>query len=155
MKKLISALFLLPVVASAAPAPYSASYTCDGRVLAPGDQGQRGTIVISTSTDGKYVNGPWALSVSWDGADKPIVAPGVVCGVSLGEACEVSQGIRHSEETLEVTQACGIGAFDTRGLPHHVADVRFVISGDHGKVYCAAHDAGVYSNIELTNCRSR
>ncbi|MGZ3652963.1 MAG: hypothetical protein ACXVB9_01610 [Bdellovibrionota bacterium] len=153
----ISAIALLSILASgqafASVPPQTVSVTCDGQELALGKTGRTGQVVVAASTKGVYINAPWTINVSWKGSDV-LVAPGSVCGAEITAdiACtEYASGAL--EGVFTIFQACGIGAFDTRGLPHHVSDVRLSLWAGHGRFSCAAHDAGKYAQIELSNCR--
>jgi hypothetical protein len=131
--------------------------TCDAHELAPGNTARNGQVTLALSTDGKFINSAWALNVIWKGVDDALVQPGSVCGVAITQSCfEKTRGWNNG--VFSITQACGIGGFDTRGLPHHEADVNIALALNnegvaHGRFYCAAHNVGNYANIELTNCK--
>jgi hypothetical protein len=151
MKNLILALVLFPSLSFAgAPAPLDATWRCDGKELAIGDTGRTGTVDIHVTQDGKYVNSPWKLDVKFAG--EQLAADGIVCGVRMNADCDNADG-KLLANGLTVFQRCGLGAFDTRGLPHMEGDAVLALSDGHGRVACAAHDAGKYAQVELSNCR--
>lgn len=154
MKVLLATLVLLSTAAHAEP--QNISLTCDAHELAPGKAARNGQVTIALATDGKYVNSHWTVNVNWKGVDDALVEPGSVCGVAVSEQCfEKTRGWNGG--AFGLTQACGVGPIDTRGLPHHVTDVSITLAllggVAHGRFSCAAHDVGNYASIELSNCK--
>lgn len=116
--------------------------------------------VVETAPNYYGYEAGYAINIQWqDGAI--INAPGVTCGVAIEPAkkCEVERmnpSLKLAPFTL--FEKCGVGAFDTRGLPHQSFSTRLTISNglDHGFFYCAAHDVepAVANHIELSHCHS-
>ena len=159
MKSVLLAFALLSSAPAFAAAlgPQNISLTCDSHELAPGSVAHNGQVTLQLSTDGKYINSPWAVTVLWKGVDEALVQPGSVCGMAIADSCfENTRGWTNG--VFSLTQECGVGGFDTRGLPHHAADVNIVLARgadgvSHGRFYCAAYEAGNYASVELTNCK--
>jgi hypothetical protein len=158
MKILLAlALLISPAAHAAALGPQSVNLTCDALELAPGNTGHVGKVTLALATDGKYINSRWTLSVIWKGVDQPIIGAGSVCGVAISDGC-FENTRSWVGGVFSLTQACGIGGFDTHGLPHHTTDVNIVLAVNsagvsHGRFSCAAHDVGNFADLELSNCK--
>lgn len=128
----------------------SVSLHCHGQEMAPGNTGRQGEVNIVATKNSDQ----WVMQVNWQGDNQVLVGPGVSCGVQVPAAATCSVVETNSAPVFKLWQICGAGDFDTRGLPHHMFDAEFVLdSMNHGRFYCAAHDAKVYSNIELSDCQ--
>lgn len=160
-----SILLLVALFVGAAHAE-NLSLICDGQEQVSHDA-KSGKIIIAVQGNvietAPYYYGyeeGYVISVQWQNGSV-IKAPNVTCGVVIDPAkkCEVERmnpGLKLAPFTL--FEKCGVGAFDTRGLPHQAFSTRLTISNglDHGFFYCAAHDTDpvVANHIELSHCKS-
>jgi hypothetical protein len=137
------------------------SLICDGVTQTIPSQVQSGKIEIlvagEESLDSHHFDGAYLYSVNWQDASLPALrGDGVNCGVAIsGAPCSLEKS--GPNFPFSVYEACGVGAFDTRGLPHQKFSSRLTLSDDHGFFYCAAHDAvpAVYKHIELSHCQAK
>jgi|GEM_PF-6621265 len=119
----------------------------------------QGNVVETAPNYYGYESG-YAVHVQWQNGSV-INAPGMTCGVAIDadKRCEV-QRMNPDFKLAPFTmfEKCGVGAFDTRGLPHQAFSTRLTISNalDHGFFYCAAHDTYpvVANHIELSHCHA-
>jgi len=147
--------------AFAAPAGLQCfALTCKGQELAVGNSGKQGTLLITATNDvaADKDNEAWNLSVKWTDSSEMLLANGFVCGTPIPSSVTCSL---HREGPINLAThffaACtdegDEGRFDTRGLPHHVAEAALSLDSkrDHGGFYCR-QDKQI--RILLTNCRA-
>lgn len=152
MKQLIFALLLLPLSASA-----GLTLTCNGRELVRGNQGRRGTVVISAQK--KYegtVDKFYEISAHWQGEEGVLIGEGVNCGLAVPNEMEcVTQGYQQGDLAFSANQVCG-PVSHALGTPRYPFESGLVLdgSGGHGRISCSANSQSklVSHTVELSGC---
>lgn len=103
-----------------------------------------------------FYDAGYTYNVHWQDSSRALKSASMTCGVTSAQA-ECSLQASGPNVPFSIYEACDVGAFDTRGVPHETFSSRLTISKDHGSFYCAARTVApvVIQNIQLSNCKSK